>query len=89
MTYKGKGKLSFVPCTCIIKILLATRMTGSFLISSNSKVMQNAEFASTFKMMLYFLPFSSSNFTAGWLGMIFSFTPSEFVFYPSLPSNLT
>lgn len=87
ITSKGNGKFSFVPWTWSINNLLATLITGSFFINSNSKVTQNAEFASTFKITLYFFDFSSSNFIAGWFGITFSFTPSESVFYPSFPKS--
>ena len=88
ITSKGKGKDNLVPWTCKINSLLATRIIGSFFINSNSKVTQNAEFASTLRMIAYFLFFSSSNLI-GWLWIIFSFTPSESVRSPSFPNNFT
>jgi len=55
MTSNGNGKFNFVPCTWRISNLRATLIIDSFFKSSNYNVIQNAEFASTLRMIDYFL----------------------------------
>lgn len=89
MSSKGKVKNNFVPCTCIIRSLLAIRIDPSFFRSSKFKVTKNVKFASTLIIVFYFLPLSSS---FGWFGLpvaIRSLTPSESGFVSSLDKSLT
>lgn len=90
MSSRGKVKKSFVPCTCMIRSLLAILIDPSFFNKSNIKLTKNVEFASTFKIVFYFFNLSSSIF--GWFGLLVvtrSLTPSESGLASSLESSFT
>lgn len=78
-----------MPCTCMIRSLLAILIDPSFFKSSKFKVTKKVRFASTLIIVFYFL-FRSSYF--GWLGLpvaIRSLTPSESGFVSSLDKSFT
>lgn len=61
MSYRGKVKNSLVPCTCMMRSLLAIRVDPSFFNISKLNVTKNVRLASTLIIIFYFFILSSSS----------------------------